>query len=101
MAETENRYKVGDHIVYCKCKASPHPGPRANDIRPAQHGEDYSYVVAKYWVVSAVLDDCIEVMTRTGKLHYLKPDDPNLRKANLIEELFSRGRFPQMTRVKN
>jgi hypothetical protein len=101
MAEPENRYKVGDHIVYCKCKASPHPGPRANHVRPSQHGEDYSYVVDKYWVVSAVLDDCIEAMTRTGKLHFLEPDDPNLRKATLIEKLFSRDRFPQLAKTRS
>jgi len=58
-------------------------------------------LVEKYWVVSAVLKDCIEVMTRTGKLHYLKPDDPNLRKANWIEELFSRDRFPHLARAKS
>jgi hypothetical protein len=82
--------------VYCKHKASPHPGPRARDVRPADQGENYSYLVNKYWLVTAVRsDDSIEVMTRTGKLHCLKPGDPNLRKASLWEEWLYRDRFPE------
>ena len=91
-------YSVGDYVVYCKHKASPHPGPRAHDVRPSDHGEDYSYLVNKYWIVTAVHpDEGIEVQTRTGKLHYLKPNDPNLRHANLLEEWFYRNRFPSLT----
>src|SRR5215510_10272519 len=77
MPDAGSRFRVGDHIIYAKAKASPHPGQRADQIRPSQYGEDYTYLVHKYWVVSAVLDDSIEVMTRTGKLRYLRPDDPN------------------------
>ena len=101
MEENVKRYVVGDHIIYRKQKASPHPSRRARNIRPSDYGETYSYLVEKYWVVSAVLDDgCIEVMTRTGKLHYLRADDPNLRQPSLIERWFYRDRFPQLSSAK-
>jgi len=93
------QYEVGDHVVYRKHKASPCPGPRARDVRPSSCGEDYTYLVNKFWIVSAVPDgETVEVMTRTGKVHYLRADDPNLRGATVLEELLFRERFPQLTR---
>ena len=89
--------KVGDPIIYRKQKASTHPGVRACDIHPATQGEFYYYLVDKYWVVESVLlDGRIVARTRTNKHHYLRPEDPNLRKARLIERARYRERFPQL-----
>jgi hypothetical protein len=88
---------VGDGIVYRKQKVSTHPGPGAYDIHPAGQGETYSYFVDKFWTVENVLrDGRIVVTTRTNKQHYLRSDDPNLRKAGLIARLRYRNRFPQL-----
>lgn len=90
--------QVGDPIVYRKQKASSHPGPRARAIRPAERGDFYYYLVNKFWTVENVLGDGrIVVRTRTNKKHYLRPNDPNLRKPKLIERLRYRDRFPQLT----
>jgi hypothetical protein len=88
--------KPGDCVVYRKPKASTRPGPRAERITPTPRGEDYQYVVEKYWTVEQVSDGGdIVVRTRRGKRHTISPDDPRLRKANLFERLFMRGRFAQ------
>jgi len=86
---------TGDRIIYSKHKVSVHPGPRAYDIHPAEQGENYSYVVDKFWIVETVLDDGrILVTTRSKKQHYLDRHDPNLHKAGLITRLRYRNRFP-------
>ena len=88
-------FAAGDQVVYRKGKVSEHPGPRAEEIHPSTHGEEYSYVVDKYWTVTREIDDeTIEVKTRTGKLHQLRKDDQVLRKASWWEKLFRRDRFP-------
>jgi hypothetical protein len=89
------KYSVGDHVVYRKPKVSSQPGPRAASVRPSGCGEDYAYVVDKYWIVSAIVDEeTIEVSTRRGKTHRLKVDDPHLCKAGLIARWLHRTRFP-------
>ena len=89
--------QVGDSIVYRKQKVSTKPGPRAYDVHPAGQGDTYLYFVDKFWTVENVLrDGRIVVMTRTKKHHYLRPDDPNLRKAGLIARLRYRNRFPEL-----
>jgi len=89
--------QVGDAIVYRKQKVSTRPGPRAYAVRPAGQGDTYSYFVDKFWTVENVLrDGRIVVMTRTKKHHYLRSDDPNLRKAGLIVRLRYRNRFPEL-----
>lgn len=89
------RFKVGDPIVYHKTKTSASPGPRARQIYPLEHGEQYHYVVDKFWKVTSVNDDgTIEVVTRTGKTHILPAGDPNLRKAHPIQQMLLRKRFP-------
>jgi hypothetical protein len=91
------RVDVGDPIVYRKLKVSTHPGARARQIHPAEHGDYYSYLVNKYWTVSDVLGDGrIVARTRTNKCHYISPDDPNLRKARLTERLRFGHRFPKL-----
>ena len=91
------KYEVGDRVVYHKPKMSGRPGRRAEDVHPSPHGEDYSYVVDKFWTVSAVHDDgTLDVITRTGKVHRLREEDPLLRKASLIQKARFKDRFPDL-----
>src|SRR6202451_2309884 len=88
---------VGDRIVYRKTKFSPLPGARAHHITASDKGENYTYLVDKYWVVADVLDDGrVLAKTRRGKLNYVRSDDPNLRRAGLIESLIHRDLFPSL-----
>lgn len=89
--------EIGTPVVYRRTKHSRSPGPRAAVITPAKHGDSYSYVVDKFWVVVERLSsDEIVVMTRRGKQLTLNPDDPNLRRANLFERLMHHKRFPKL-----
>lgn len=88
------RPKSGDWVIYRKQKSSASPGPRAEKIVPASNGEDYTYMVQKYWVVREVLDDgrlCLA--TRRGKQHVVAPDDPCLRRARWWERWLLAARF--------
>ena len=87
-------FQVGDLVVYRKSKTSTHPGPRAANVHPARHGDAYSYTVDKFCVIEELLDDgTIVASTRRGKKNQIKPDDPMLRKANLLQKLLYRTRF--------
>lgn len=95
------QFRVGDAIVYHKPKSSFCPGPRARQIFPLEHGEEYHYVVDKFWKVTEVHGNgTIEVMTRTGKKHLLQADDPNIRKPHLFQHFIYRKRFPQLPKPK-
>jgi hypothetical protein len=90
------KFRKGDRIIYHKNKVSAHPTPRARDVHPAARGDDYHYVVDKYWIVTDIIDEqTIEAMTRTGKRHRLSVEDPRLRKAGLISRLIHYSDFPQ------
>lgn len=89
-----NRFQTGDPVVFTKTKFSVHPGPRAEDISPASHGETYSYLVKKFWTVVANTDDRLLVRTRTGKQYWIDLDDPALRAPTWWEQLRYRDRFP-------
>ncbi len=96
----KNKYEVGDLLVYNKPKSSPSPGSRARDIQPSPHGEDYNYIVDKYWIVSDITDEnTIEATTRTGKTHLISADDPLLRKANVKEKVFLKDKFPYLDKL--
>jgi hypothetical protein len=87
-------YVPGDHVVYFMQKASVHPGPRAEDVHPALHGDLYRYFVRKPWtVVRVVNDEFVEVVTNGGKRHYIRSDDPNLHKPGVLEKLELRYRW--------
>ncbi|MEE9903900.1 MAG: hypothetical protein K4305_00500 [Chlorobium sp.] len=91
------QFRVGDAIVYHKPKSSFCPGPRAKQVYPLAHGEEYHYVVDKFWKVIRVHSDGkIEVTTRTGKKHLLEASDPNIRKADIFQHFVYRKRFPQL-----
>ncbi len=92
-----NRFAVGDRVIYRREKHSTHPGPRARNIDPAPLGELYSYEVDKFWTVQRVENGNLVLVTRRGKTHSVKADDPRLRRANLWERLVHGSRFPQIT----
>ena len=91
------QFKTGDLVIYRKPKMSTRPTLNAVEVYPAEHGDAYSYLVDKYWVVTRGVDEeTIEVKTRTGKLHRIRTDDRLLRKAGLLDRLFGRNRFPAL-----
>lgn len=91
------QFHVGDWVIYRKGKASPCPGPRAADISPASHGDDYTYTVDKLWTILEVSEDgTLVALTRKGKRHHIRPDDPNLHHAPLWMRLWYRSRFPRL-----
>jgi len=93
-------YKRGDAVIYRQSKLSPHPGPRAEGVRPMPTGEDYSYCVNKFWIIAEDPGDKVVVKTRRGKVHRIDVDDPNLRHAHWWEKLIYRDRFPHLEHEK-
>lgn len=90
-------FSPGEPVFYRVTKRSPHPGPRATDVAPEPRGEDYSYHVDKFWVVSEVRpDDQLLLKTRRGKEHVVRADSPFLRRARWWEKILYRHRFPSM-----
>ena len=85
---------TGDLVVYRLTKQSESPGPRAQRIEPARYGESYRYQVDKYWVVESLDDDGIVIRTRRGKTRLISHDDRCLRRANILERILLRNRFP-------
>jgi hypothetical protein len=89
--------KQGDVLVYRKSKHSTRPGPRAKDVQPASKGDDYSYYVEKFWIVTDIHDDgTLRLKTREGKTHEISTNDPNLRAVNFWDRLWFRRRFPHL-----
>ncbi len=87
--------KVGGKVVFAKDKMSDSPGKRAKEVVPLQAGEDYSYIVDKYWTVKSVHDDgTATLVTRRKKEHRVALDDPRLRHASLWERFFYKKKFP-------
>ena len=87
-------YDTGDWVIYRKSKYSSHPGPRAQNVSPDQHGEKYVYTVDKFWVVADVLeDDRLLLRTRRGKEHVIGANDDGLRIARWWERWLYRSRF--------
>ncbi|MCX6179497.1 MAG: hypothetical protein NT163_09080 [Chlorobiales bacterium] len=94
------QFRAGDMIVYHKPKSSFCPGPRAKQVYPLEHGEEYHYVVDKFWKVAKVNNDgTLEVVTRTGKKHRLEVSDPNISKARLFQHFLYRKRFLGLNEV--
>ncbi|MBB02651.1 MAG: hypothetical protein ACE37I_20955 [Rubinisphaera brasiliensis] len=89
-------FEVGEPVVYLMTKQSSHPTLRATTVSPAAHGDDYSYVVKKFWVVREICTDgTLIVQTRKGKARRVSADDPCLRHASLWERWMYRDRFPE------
>ena len=92
----QQRFRPGDFVIYRKTKHGNRPGPRAENIKPALHGDNYSYTVDKYWVVEEVCDDgTVVALTRRGKRNFLKTDDPLLQRASWWQRMLYRSRFPE------
>lgn len=87
-------WKVGDRTIYRVQKCSTRPGPRAINVHAATAGENYTYEVDKFWIVTRVEQDRIVVQTRTGKIRTLAPNDQRLRRASLLERILFADRFP-------
>jgi hypothetical protein len=89
------RLRPGAPIVYRMQETSSCPSPDAVDVYPSEHGESYDYLANKYWRVEEVLEDgSIVALTPFMEHQHLRRNDPNLRKANLIERLRYANRFP-------
>ena len=88
-------FQPGDLVIYAMPKRSRQPGPRARSIHPAPMGDDYAYVVDKFWVVIELVgDDQVLLKTRRGKTRIVRLEDPLLRKARWWERWRYRNRFP-------
>jgi hypothetical protein len=93
---TLRRLSPGEPVIYRKSKCTTHPGPRAIRITPAPRGEDYAYEVDKFWIVGEEPDeDTVLLVTRRGKVHVVRRDDPNLRRPSLWERWRYAARFPR------
>lgn len=93
-SQMNDEFEAGDWVVYRKTKHSSAPGPRARQITPAPRGDDYSYVVDKFWVVEQVLPDGkLSLRTRRDKAREIDSGDPNLRRARWWERWCYRRHF--------
>jgi len=94
VAKAKKDFQAGDWVVYRKTKSSVSPGPRAQNVSPSKHGDQYTYTVDKFWVVDEILDDgSLRLVTRRGKSHVVQPTDANLHRASWWERFFFRKRF--------
>lgn len=88
--------RPGDRVIFQMHKYGFRPGPRAEDVQPAQHGESYSYRVNKFWLVTGRSENgTLELKTRRGKTRVVAENDPNLRRANFLELFWFAARFPR------
>ncbi len=92
------RLQPGVPIVYQMAETSSRPpGPGASNLRPAKRGDLYYCLIKKYWRVEQVLQDGrIVAVTPLMEHHLLRRDDPNLRRASLLERLRHGARFPRL-----
>ena len=93
--EMNRNFREGEVVVFAMQKRGVSPGPRAKNIHSSQKGDDYSYIVDKYWRVGKITGDELLLITRRGKTHQVPCDDIRIRRPNLWEHLFMRSRFPE------
>ena len=92
-----HRFRGGEPVIYRVGKHSVRPGPRARGVFPAPNGEDYAYYVNKFWaVIEELPDGRLVVLTRRGKYHVVRRDDPRLRRPSVWERLWFASRFPRL-----
>ena len=90
----KKEFQQGDWVVYRKTKSSVRPGPRAQNVSASEHGDQYTYTVDKFWIVDQILEDgSLRLITRRGKTHVVRPNDPNLHRASWWERMCFRKRF--------
>lgn len=93
-------WRVGDWVIYRKQKRSESPGPRAEEIHPDEHGERYSYLVDKYWLIENIKQSGeLQLITKTGKRHVISPDDYRLRSPNWWERWRFASRFQEVEKT--
>ena len=91
-------FKPGDRVIYRLTKHSRKPGPRARQISPSPNGDDYIYLVDKFWLVDQVLDGGkVLIRTRRGKTRVISARDRNLRPATWWENFLYGQHFPSTT----
>jgi hypothetical protein len=89
------KFAPGVPIIYRMQAMSDQPVHDGGEVYPSEKGESYYYVRNKYWRVEKVLQNgWIVARSPFMEEHYLRGDDPNLRKASLIERLRFASRFP-------
>ena len=94
------KWSVGDWVIYRKQKRSASPGPRAQSTFADAHGDEYTYIVEKYWIVESVLESGeLQLVTRRGKRHVVRPNDPRLRKPGLIERWALGSRYREVEKA--
>jgi len=90
-------YSPGDWVVYRKPKCTTRPGPRAQEVDAAAHGDSYAYSVEKFWIVVDVQDDGkLLLQTRRGKRHIIDAADPRLRRATWWDRIRFRAQFQSL-----
>ena len=89
------RFRAGAPIIYRAIATSAPLGREAHQVQVASKGEFYYYVTHKYWRVEEVRPDGI-IVARSSLMeqYFLRPNDPNLRKASFFERLRYATRFP-------
>lgn len=88
-------FQPGDLVIYTVSKQGLKPGPNAREIQPVPNGEDYTYVVDKFWMVQQLAPgESLIIVTRRGKTREVACSDPLLRKATWWQKLRYRDRFP-------
>jgi hypothetical protein len=93
-------FQPGDWVIYRKSKRSAAPGPRAQQVSPSSKGDNYSYVVDKFWIVAEVLNGShLKLKTRRGKEHIIPLDDQNLRPLKFWQRWLYRRRFQEVERA--
>ena len=91
------RFRIGDPIIYVVTKSSANPGSRAERVRPQIGGDLCSYTIEKYWrVTGETAEGELIAKTRTGKEHVLKQNDPKLRRPSWWKRILHRSRFPAL-----
>jgi hypothetical protein len=85
-------YHIAQIVVYSKTKHSAHPGPRAKEVHPAERGDDYAYVVDKFWKIIGLTETSVKLVTRQGKEHCVDVNDPCLRKLRWWEKIIYRNK---------
>lgn len=95
VTQTVSTFRTGDQVIYRMTKHSDSPGPRARNVNPSPSGEDYNYIVDKFWVVNEVLDNGRLILrTRRGKTREIAADDPNLKVPSWWQMLLYKKQFP-------
>lgn len=95
-----SRFRPGDQVTYKMTKQSDHPTLRAVNVSPSEKGDDYAYVVEKYWVVRELTDHgTVIVQTRRGKTREIPVEDPRLKRASWWDKLIYRQKFPSLEQI--